>query len=112
MGLNRRGSFQYFNIPTSCHHTCRDDVTTSLEGLVIEVVLFTQCQHDVHRRVAQVHLGDGRLEGDGGEQRGGAAGACPLHCGDCQAVVNLEEARKLQAEDTENYKLRTGKTTS
>lgn len=42
--------------------TCRDELTTGLEGLVIKVVALAQHVGHIHGGVAEVHGGDGGLE--------------------------------------------------
>lgn len=71
--------------------TCCDDIPSSLEGLVIKMVLLTQSVNHVHFCIAEIHVGNGDLEHDGWEERGGGIwGAGPLHLFSWQAVINLE----------------------
>lgn len=72
--------------------TCCDDISSSLEGLVIKMMLLTQRKNHVHFCVTEVHFGNGCLEDDSREERRGGAcgGAGPLHLDSWQAVINLE----------------------
>jgi len=44
--------------------TCCDDIPSVLKGLIIKMMLLTQRKNLVHFCVAEVHIGDGRLEKD------------------------------------------------
>lgn len=76
--------------------TCCDDIPSLLEGLIIKMVLRTQCKQHIHFCIAQVHIGNGKKKPDTREERFGIAcrGTGPLHLVSRQVIINLETKKQ------------------